>query len=137
MNPTLLAGLADAVLWLHVMVVLFNVFGLVVVPIGAWRGWKFVRIFWWRALHLAMLAVVAIQAVFGRACFLTIWQSDLLQQAGEAGSNAPLIQGWVTRLIFWPLPLWVFVALYLAVWAYALALWRLVPPGRLQRRRFR
>jgi hypothetical protein len=49
-------GLADAILWFHVGVVLFNVFGLVVVPIGAWRGWEFVRIFWWQALHLAMLA---------------------------------------------------------------------------------
>jgi hypothetical protein len=137
MDPKLLAGLADAVLWLHVIVVLFNVFGLVVVPIGAWRGWKFVHVFWWRALHVALLAVVAIQAVFGRACFLTLWQSDLLQQAGRAGSNAPLIQRWVTRLIFWPLPLWVFLVLYLAIWAYALALWWLVPPSRGRLRTFR
>jgi hypothetical protein len=72
MNPKLLVGLADAVLRLHVIVVLFNVFGLVVVPIGAWRGREFVRVFWFRALHLAMLAVVAIQAVCGRACFLTL-----------------------------------------------------------------
>ncbi len=137
MNPKLLVGLADAVLWFHVIVVLFNVFGLVVVPIGAWRGWGFVRVFWWRALHLAMLAVVAIQAVFGRACFLTLWQSDLVQQAGKAGSNAPLLQRWVTQLIFWPVPLWFFVILYLAVWAYALALWWLVPPRRVRRRTFR
>lgn len=137
MNPKILVGLADAVFWLHVIVVLFNGFWLVMVPIGAWRSWKFVRVFWWRALHLAMLAVVAIQAVFGRACFLTLWQSDLLQQAGKAESNAPLIQSWVTRLIFWPVPLWVFVVLYLAIWAYALALWWLVPPRRLRRRTFR
>jgi Protein of Unknown function (DUF2784) len=137
MNPQQFGGLADAVFWLHVMVVLFNVFGLVVVPIGAWRGWEFVCVFWFRALHLAMLAVVAIQAVYGRACFLTVWQSDLLQQAGQAESDASLIQRWVTRLIFWPVPLWVFVVLYLAVWAYALALWWLVPPSRIRRRAFR
>ena len=105
MNPKLLAGLADAILWFHVIVVLFNVFGLVVVPIGAWHGWEFVRVFWFRAPHLATLAVVAIQAVFGRACFLMVWQSDLPQQAGKVGSDAPLIQSRVTRLIFWPVPL--------------------------------
>ena len=137
MNPQQLGGLADAVFWLHVMVVLFNVFGLVVVPIGAWRGWEFVRVFWFRALHLTMLAVVAIQAVYGRACFLTVWQSDLLQQAGQAESNAPLIQRWVTRLILWPAPLWVFVVLYLAILAYALALWWLIPPRRERHRTFR
>jgi Protein of Unknown function (DUF2784) len=130
-------GLADAILWFHVGVVLFNVFGLVVVPIGAWRGWEFVRIFWWQALHLAMLALVAIQAVFGRACFLTIWQSDLLQRAGQAGSSGPFNQRWATRLIFWPLPLWFFVILYLAVLVYALALWWLVPPRRRRRPIFR
>jgi hypothetical protein len=137
MNPMLLAGLADAVLLLHLAVVLFNVFGLVIVPIGAWRGWRFVRIFWWRALHLAMLAIVALQAVLGRACILTIWQSELLQQAGRAGSTMPLIQGWIMGVLFWPLPFWVFVALYLAVWICALALWWLVRPYRTGRRALR
>jgi uncharacterized protein DUF2784 len=130
LDPQLFAGLANAVLWLHVGVVLFNVFGLVAIPIGAWCGWDFVRVFWWRALHLFALAIVAIQAVFGRACVLTIWQSEFLRHAGQSVSNAPLIQRWVAQLIFWPLPLWFFVILYLAVWAYALALWWLVAPHR-------
>ena len=35
---------------------------------------------------------------------------------------------WVNSVIFWPLPIWVFTALYLAVFAYVAALWRMVPP---------
>lgn len=133
MEPKLLYGLAEAVLGFHVAVVPFNVFGLIVIPVGAWRGWAFVRVFWWRALHLAMLTIVAVQVVLGRVCFLTLWQSDLLQQAGETGSNVPMIQGWVTRVIFWPLPLWFFAILYVAVCGYALVLWWLVPPRRTRR----
>lgn len=64
--------------------------------------------------------------VFGRACFLTIWQDSL---AGNAGAP-PLIVRWVNSLIFWPLPIWFFATLYVAVLAYTLALWLLVPPGR-------
>lgn len=128
MSPELLAGAAGAILFLHVVVIAFNVFGLVAVPLGAWRGWRFVRIFWWRALHLAALAVVALQAVLGQACFLTLWQSDLLARAGQAASDAPLIQRWIEWIIFWPLPTWVFAALYVAICLYAIALWRLVPP---------
>jgi hypothetical protein len=120
------AVLAQVVLLIHVVVILFNVFGLIVIPIGAWQGWAFVRIFWWRALHLALLAVVALQAVFGRACFLTIWQAALENRKGEVAE--PLLQRWVTPLIFWPLPQWVFVVMYLAVFAYAIALWWVVPP---------
>jgi hypothetical protein len=126
------AVLAGLVLTVHVAVILFNLFGLIAVPLGAWRGWSFVRIFWWRALHLAALAVVALQAVLGRACFLTLWQDSLLQNAGETGSRVPLIQRWVAQAIFWPLPVWFFALLYVTVWIYAIALWRIVPPRRFR-----
>jgi hypothetical protein len=121
------SGLAEAILFLHLGVIAFNLFGLIAVPLGAWRGWDFVRLFWWRALHLAALAIVALQALFGRACFLTYWQHAL---TGEAAAPAPLIVRWVNGLIYWPLPLWVFTLIYVVIWLYALALWRWVPPRR-------
>ncbi len=119
------ALLAGIVLAIHVAIILFNIFGLVAVPLGAWRRWTFVRGFWWRALHLASLVAVAAQALVGRACFLTLWQADL-----EGGGQAapPLIYAWVNGLIYYRLPLWIFAAAYVAVLAYALLLWRLVPP---------
>ncbi len=129
MTPTALSVLADLVLLIHLGVILFNLFGLVAIPLGAWRGWRFVRIFWWRALHLAILGLVALQAVLDRACFLTLWQDALLRQAGEPASAEPLIRRWIAWLVFWPLPLWVFALLYVAVCLYAIALWRLVPPA--------
>src|SRR5690606_32496722 len=92
--------------------------------LGAWRGWRFVRARGWRLLHLASLAVVALQAVLGRACFLTIWQDE----AGGGVERPPLIARTINSLIYWPLPLWVFTAAYMAVFAYVLALWFLVPP---------
>jgi hypothetical protein len=130
MPPSVLAALASTVLAVHLGVIAFNVFGLVVVPLGAWRGWRWVRIFWWRALHLALLCVVALQALFGRACFLTLWQAALEQDAGAPASRAPLIERWIESVIFWNLPILVFAALYGAVLIYALALWRWVPPQR-------
>lgn len=120
--------LADIVLGVHVAIILFNLFGLIAIPLGGWRGWRFVRIFWWRALHVAILALVALQAVLQEVCFLTLWQGELLRRAGQAASEAPLIARVVNRLIFWPLPLWAFAVLYVAVCLYVLLLWRLVPP---------
>ena len=116
--------LAEAILAAHVAIILFNVFGLIAVPLGAFCGWRFVRIRWWRVLHLVLLAAVAAQAVVGRACFLTLWQAAI---TGATGSPTPLIMGWVNRVIYWPLPIWVFAALYLLVFGYALALLWLVP----------
>jgi hypothetical protein len=100
MNRQLLTGAATAIFWAHVGVIAFNVSGLIAIPLGAWRAWRFVRVFWWRALHLGALALVALQAVLGPACFLTIWESDLLTGAGEAASNEPMIQKWISRIIF-------------------------------------
>lgn len=125
MDRQLARTLAELVLAIHVVVILFNVFGLVAIPLGGWRGWRFVRIFWWRALHVAAMAVVAIQAVAGRACFLTLWQDAL---AGAGPARTPLIMGWVNRLIFWPLPLWVFAIAYVLLFLYVIALCWLVRP---------
>jgi uncharacterized protein DUF2784 len=129
MTPYLI--LADLVLALHLGVIAFNVFGLIAIPLGALVGWRFVRIFWWRALHVGILGIVALQALAGRACFLTDWHAALVRAAGGTESNAPLIERFIERLIFWPVAPWVFVALYLAVCGYTLALWRLVPPRRV------
>jgi hypothetical protein len=126
-TPSLAAILALIVLATHVAIIAFNLFGLIAIPLGAWWRWRFVRIRWWRMLHIAVLAIVALQALFGRACILTLWQDAL---AGSS-SSAPLIMRWVTGLIYWPLPMWFFALLYLAVFAYTLALWFLVPPRPL------
>jgi len=124
MAPETSALLAQAVLAAHVAVIAFNVFGLVVVPLGAWRGWAFVRLARWRILHLGSLAVTAAQALAGRACFLTDWQAAL---TGEA-AREPLVMRWVNGLIYWPLPGWAFTALYVALFAYVVLLLWLEPP---------
>jgi hypothetical protein len=121
--------MVQAVLAVHVAVILFNVFGLVAVPVGAICNWRFVHIGWWRVLHLLSLAAVAAQALAGQACFLTIWQNDL---AASAQPATPLIVRWIDQLVYWQLPIWVFAALYVLVFAYALALLWVVPPQRLR-----
>ena len=115
------------VLAVHAAIILFNMFGLVAIPLGHWRHWRFVHAPVWRILHLLSLGVVALQAVLGRACFLTIWQDAL---TGGSQESQPLIARTVDALIYWPIPLWVFAVGYLLIFAYALALLWLVPPRR-------
>jgi len=124
---------AILVLALHLAIIAFNVAGCVLIPLGAWRGWHWVRGLWWRLAHLLSLAVVAIQAIVGRACFLTTWQGEL------SGSEhvQPMIEKWMNGLIYWPLPLWVFAAAYVAVFAYVIALWIWVRPRRSGPKRMR
>jgi len=127
MSPEVKPFLAELVLIAHLVVIGFNIFGLIAIPLGGWLNWRFVRIRWWRLLHVALLGVVALQALFGQACFLTVLQDEL---SGAKGPSSPLIMGLVNRLIYWPLPIWAFALGYVAVWIYVLALWRIVPPDR-------
>ena len=130
MTTSFALDLAGGVLALHLGVILFNVFGIIAVPLGAWRRWRFVRVAWWRLVHVGVLALVAAQALAGRACFLTRWQDTLL---GTGAGAPPLIMRAVDAVIFWPLPLWFFAALYVIVCLYVLALLWLVPPEWHQR----
>jgi hypothetical protein len=118
---------ATLILLVHLAIVAFNVFGLLIIPVGKWLDWEFVRGFWWRFAHVLSLAVVALQAVLGRACFLTIWETALRANA-DAAEPAPLIATWINGVLYWPLPLWAFAAGYVVVLLYALLLWRWVPP---------
>ncbi len=119
--------IAAAILALHLAVIAFNLFGLLAVPLGAWRGWRFVHAPGWRVLHLVSLGVTAAQAALGRACFLADWQFAASEQQGHAD---PLIMSWVNSLIYYDVPVWVFALIYIAVFAYALALLYFVPLRR-------
>lgn len=127
MTPSTAAALSQAVLAVHLAVIAFNVLGLAAIPLGAALGWRWVRVRWWRALHIVSWAVVALQAVLGRACFLTLWQDQL---AGAAPARPPLIERWVNSVIYWPLPIWVFGAGYVVLFAAVVAFWWIVPTRR-------
>jgi hypothetical protein len=129
MTPASAAALGQAILAVHLAVIAFNVLGLIAIPLGAAMGWRWVRVRWWRILHLASWAVVALQALLGRACFLTIWQDQLT----AAAAQPPLIERWVEGVIYWPLPIWAFGAIYLALFAAVVAFWWLIPPRRVTR----
>ncbi|MGH8111580.1 MAG: DUF2784 domain-containing protein [Rhodanobacteraceae bacterium] len=117
---------ALSILLLHLAIIVFNIAGCIAIPVGVWRHWNWVRDFWWRLVHLVCWAVVAVQALLDRACFLTIWQADL----SGVSHTQPLIAHWIDRLIYLPIPLWVFAIIYVVLFLYVIALWVFVRPRR-------
>jgi hypothetical protein len=118
--------LADALVVIHFGIVAFIVGGLVLVWIGGPLGWSWVRHRGFRYLHLAAIAFVALEALLGIACPLTVWE-DLLRGGVRPES---FIARWVHRLLFYRAPEWVFTGAYV-LWTLAtLATLRLVPPRR-------
>lgn len=123
---------ADAVLFLHLCVVVFVVLGLVLIVLGNLRGWRYVNAWWFRLSHLATIGVVVAQSWLGMVCPLTTLELWLRAQAGEATYAGGFIEHWLSRLLYFEAPPWGFVLAYTAFGLCVLAAWwRWPPKGRV------
>jgi hypothetical protein len=96
--------LADAILVLHALIVLFNVGALPVIWLGYFRGWRFVRDFSFRVAHLLLIGFVAAESTLGAICPLTIWEDALRMKAGvDPRYQGGYVAHWLHRLIFYEL----------------------------------
>ena len=129
--PSTAALLADAILTLHVGVVAFVVLGQAGILLGAWWRWHWVRDFRFRVAHVVIMLFVALQAWLGALCPLTVWEQRLRAIAGQIGYHESFIEHWLSRLIFFEAPWWVFVGAYTAFAALVLASWWWIPPSRV------
>lgn len=111
--------LADLIMVAHFLVVAFIVGGLTVVWIGHFRGWHWIRNPVFRGVHLITIGVVALQAVFGAICPLTVWERSLREIAHEEavqwntqrvlqghdipesfGADETFVQHWLGKVLF-------------------------------------
>ena len=121
---------ADALLALHVLVVLFIIFGLVLIVAGGLLGWSWIRNRWFRYAHIAAILVVVLQAWLGRICPLTTWEMALREKAGDATYQGNFVAHWLGELLYYDLPPWVFVVAYTIFGSLVVAAWVAWPPRR-------
>jgi hypothetical protein len=132
-DPTRYQALADAVLALHVAVVVFVIGGLVLIVIGNLRSWWWVNGIAFRLAHLAAIAIVATEAWLGVTCPLTTLEMWLRTMARVATYDGSFLEHWLRRVLYYDAPAWAFTLGYsLFALAVAAAWWRF--PPRLRRR---
>lgn len=117
--------LADAILVLHFLFVLFVVGGFALILAGGALGWRWIRARVFRLVHLAAILIVTAESLLGLACPLTVWE-DALRRGGP--TQAGFISRWIARLLYYDFPEWGFAAAYVAFALAVAAAWRLVPP---------
>jgi len=119
---------ADAMLITHVLFVLFLVFGLILIFVGCFMSWKWVRNPWFRVIHLMGIGVVVLQSWFGIICPLTIWEMELRAKAGHAVYQGSFITHWLNELLYYQAPSWVFIVCYTFFGGLVLSSWFVVRP---------
>jgi hypothetical protein len=122
-EPDLFLLLADAVLVIHFLLVLFVIFGMVAIVCGRLRGWTWIYGRTFRISHLIVIAIVVAQAWLGRLCPLTALESDLRLKSGHSGYSESFIAHWLRQMLFYDAEAWVFTAIYSVFGALVLIFW--------------
>lgn len=120
--------LADLLVAIHVAYVAFVVVGLLLILLGTWRGWTWVRNPIFRVVHLMAILIVAGEALLDIPCPLTVWEKQLRDAAGQPTTGESFIGRLLHRVIFYELPITVLTTCYVAFAALVAFSFWLVPP---------
>jgi len=126
MNRSLIA---DLIVSIHFLYVIFVVGGLFVIILGGALRWRFIRNFWFRAIHLAMILIVVFEAIFGISCPLTDLEYEFRIAAGQLNAaSESFVARLIQQMIFYDFPLIVFTIVYCLFGIAVLMSWWLLPP---------
>jgi hypothetical protein len=104
LDPSTWGFLADALVVVHLAIVLFVIAGAAAVLVGWICRWQWVRNPWFRLAHLALVVFVAAQAACGQLCPLTVWEHDLRVKAGQPYEGGSFIGRLAHDVLFVDVP---------------------------------
>ena len=123
----LMTLLADLVLLTHFAIAAFLAAGMLLIPIGAYWRWSWVRAQRLRQIHAGLIVLITIEAIFHITCPLTILEALLRR------THAPE-SFWgdqISKILYWDLPLEFFAILYGCCVVWVLYLWKSIPPMKI------
>lgn len=121
---------ADLVILAHVGYVLFVLLGQLAILLGAVLRWEWIRNFWFRATHFAMIAVVVFEALLGIVCPLTEWEQQLRAAGGGTVQEGSFIGRLMHNLLFVEVSPTVLTVCYVLFGLLVLICLAWVPPRR-------
>jgi hypothetical protein len=116
--------LADLVLITHFAIAAFLALGMLLIPLGAYWHWAWVRSRRLRQIHMGLMILIAIEALFHITCPLTTLEAYLRKSTAPESFWADQLG----KILYWELPLEFFTILYGCCVVWALFLWKSVPP---------
>ncbi len=131
--PSDYAVFADVVLAVHAAFVAFVVGGQAAILVGWFKRWRWTRGLAFRAAHLAAIGFVVAESWFDIPCSLTVLENTLRTRAGAVAYEEGFIRDWLTRLLFYTGPSWVFTVVYTLFGGVVLATFVAHPPTRRRR----
>ncbi len=116
--------LADIVLIIHFLFVLFVVGSLPLIWVGEWMRLGVVRNPRFRLAHIVAILFVVVESFVGMVCPLTLLE-DRLRGGGSGGD---FIQRWLHRILFYDVPEWILTMIYILFAILVIITFKLLPP---------
>lgn len=104
--------LADLIVFVHVLYVAFVIVGQLLIWIGWPLGWKWIRNFWFRIIHLAAIAYVVYEQIMEVRCALSIWEEQCRVLAGQPTTGETFLGRMLHSILFYNAEPWVFGIIY-------------------------
>ena len=116
--------LADIILILHFLVVIFITVGFLLIPIGYFYDWSLTKNFKLRLFHFGLMFIVTFETLVGITCPLTSIENYLR----GINNNKSFISFWIEKIIYWDFPTSFFMFLYFVFLGWTLLMWKIYPP---------
>lgn len=126
---------ADVIAGVHVAYATFVVAGLLLIWIGVWRRWEWVRNLWFRLIHGLAIVLVVVFDISQRGCPLTVWEDALRQQAGQPAQEGTCFGRCLHNALAFDFAPWIFTTGYGVFALLVIATFILAPPRRRQGRK--
>ena len=120
--------LADLVVAFHFAYVAFVLLGQLAIFVGFGLGWRWIRNFWFRIVHLIAIGIVGIEAILVIDCPLTVWEARLRELAGHPAEEGSFVGRLLHYVIFYDVDSSILEWIHIAVAVLVSATLVLIPP---------
>ena len=100
--------IADLILIIHFLIVIFIISLLILVPYGYYKKWIWVSSKKVRYTHVFLMSFVTIESFLGNICPLTVLENNLRGVI----TNQTFVSKYLSKIIFFNFPSYVFLTLY-------------------------
>lgn len=123
-------SLADIIAVIHLGYVVFVILGFILIVVGIFFKWKWIRNLWFRIIHLVAIAGVAVEAILGVNCPLTVLEFSLRYGVSPAGRRVSFVGELIDSILYYDAPAWVFAVIYVGFALLVAITFIMAPPTR-------
>ena len=125
--------LADIIAIIHLGYVIFVILGFILILAGVFLGWSWVRNLWFRIIHLMAIAAVALEAILGINCPLTVLEFSLRYGVPPSEKRVSFVGTIVDSILYYDAPAWLFTIIYVGFALLVAITFIMAPPSRKKR----